>query len=110
MFYKYRKLKTAATISGKQSGILEKLVRRNGKLFLMRFVVLEREGKLRGKILSCQPIEILAGESTESTSSYLPVLADLQPAPISRVLFEELVSPLSTLEFFMSQMTRAPSL
>ena len=94
----------------KQSEIFEKVVLKNGRLFRIRFVVLERGGKLRGKILSCQPIEILAGESTESTSSYLPALADLQPAPISRVLFEELVSPLSTLEFFMSQMTRAPSL
>lgn len=44
-------------ISRNQSGIFEKLVQdRNGWLFRVRFVVVERDGVLRGKVISCEAV------------------------------------------------------
>lgn len=41
----------------KQSEIFERTVRdRDGRLFCVRFVVVEREGVLRGKVISCEQI------------------------------------------------------
>lgn len=40
----------------KQSEIFEKIVSQHGRLFRVRFVVLERGGKLRGKVISCEAI------------------------------------------------------
>ena len=93
----------------KQSEIFERIVNRDGKLFLVRFVIVERAGKLRGKIISCEAVEALAG-SEQPSEGYLPVILNAQAAPSEAVSFEEIVSPYSTLEFFMSQPTRAPSL
>ncbi|MDO8594975.1 MAG: hypothetical protein Q7R93_05730 [bacterium] len=94
----------------KQSEIFERIVNRNGKLFLVRFVVVERAGKLRGKVISCEAIESLSGSTKETSRNYLPILR------LPRIVKDEglrikdcLISPFSSLEFFMSQMTRAPS-
>ena len=95
-------------LTTRQFEIFEKVVRQNGHLFLVRFVILERAGKLRGKVLSCTPIEVLAG-SAEPSTSYLPVFRHTQAAPTETRTFEEILSPFTTLEFFVSQMTRAPS-
>lgn len=40
----------------RQSRFFEKVVSKNGKLFSIRFVIVEREGKLLGKIISCAEI------------------------------------------------------
>jgi len=95
-------------IHQKQSQIFEKVVLRNGKPFLVRFVVVEREGKLRGKVISCEAVETLAGESAD-TKQYLPF--DIGPATHAEETrtFDAIVSPYTSLEFFISQMTRAPS-
>lgn len=42
-----------------QSEVFEKVVRaRNGRLFRVRFVVVERGGALRGRVVSCEPIVV----------------------------------------------------
>ncbi|KKW10836.1 MAG: hypothetical protein UY50_C0025G0008 [Parcubacteria group bacterium GW2011_GWA2_49_9] len=92
-----------------QSEIFEKVVTKNGQLFLVRFVILEREGRLRGKIISCEAIEALPAGATVESEYCLPVFSDIQPAPITRKIFEEIVSPFFTLEFLTSIKIRAPS-
>ena len=109
MFYKPRKRNTVPLVSEKRSEILEKLVQRDGKLFLVRFIVVERKGKLIGKIISCEAIETLSGETVSKEKKCLPVCSEKQSAPASKVVFRKIVSPFSTLEFFMSQPTRAPA-
>lgn len=92
-----------------QSEIYEKVVQRDGELFLVRFVILERGGKLRGKIISCEAIEALPAGITTESEHCLPAFSNVEPAPITQERFEEIVSPFFTLEFFVSQMIRAPS-
>ena len=44
-------------ISQTQSEIFERIVRdRSGRAFRVRFVVVERGGTLRGRIISCEPV------------------------------------------------------
>lgn len=93
----------------RQSEIFEKIVNRDGKAFRIRFVILERGGRLRGKVISCEAIEALSGDIATEEEKCLPVFAAKQSTPTTRVDFREIVSPFSTLEFFMSQMTRAPA-
>lgn len=42
-----------------QSEVFEKIVSdRSGRLFRVQFVVVERSGKLRGRVVSCDPIVV----------------------------------------------------
>jgi|SRR3989344_948994 len=91
-----------------QYEIFEKIVQNDGRLFRIRFVVIERAGKLRGKVISCEPISELRGSVAEPyvlcgncTESDIPVEKEQS--------FSSYVSPFSSSEFFVSQMTRAPS-
>ncbi len=94
----------------KQSDILEKVVSRNGRLFLVRFVVVEREGKLRGRVLSCEAVEALAGETTVATAgTCLPSITFTEEAPFSRRSFHTFISPYFTLDFLTSIQIRAPA-
>lgn len=92
-----------------KSKVFEKVVRKNGKLFLVRFVIVESAGKLRGKIISCEAIEALKGSVSPLQQNFLPFSLGKSSVPASRIPREKIVSPFSSLEFFMSQMTRAPS-
>lgn len=93
-----------------QSEIFEKVVTKNGKFFLVRFVIVERGARLCGRIISCEAIETLPVGVTAETEHCLPAFSALEPAPTTKERFVEIVSPFFTLEFFISQMTRAPSL
>ncbi len=98
-------------IEQKQSEIFEKVVTKNGKLFLVRFVILEREGRLRGKVISCEAIETLSGSTGKATKICLPLFRTYPTVTDEGLTIKDCVlSPFSTLEFFMSQPTRAPSL
>ncbi len=98
-------------IHQKQLEIFERVVSRNGRLFLVHFVILERGGKLRGKVLSCEAIEVLAGEvSTTMEATCLPSVTFTDEAPLSHELFGEVVSPYFSLDFLTSIQIRAPSL
>ena len=92
-----------------QSEIFEKVATKNGKLFLVRFVIVERGQKLRGRIISCEAIETLPIGVTTESEHCLPSFSDVQPAPITGKRFEEIVSPFFTFEFLTSIKIRAPS-
>ena len=96
-------------IQQKQSEIFEKVVSRNGRLFLVRFVIVERESKLRGRILSCEAIEALAGAEVSSEVTCLPSITFTDEAPIADKLFEEIISPYFCLDFLTSIKIRAPA-
>ena len=89
--------------------IFERVIRQNGRLFRVRFVILEREGKLRGKIISCEPVEVIDEIGAVEGKYFLPVSFSAQGAPRGKTCFQGIVSPFSELEFFTSQMPRAPS-
>lgn len=92
-----------------QSEVFEKVVTKSGKLFLVRFVIVERGGKLRGRVISCEAIEALPAGATAESEHCLPAFSDVQPAPVTNERFEEIVSPFFTLEFLTSIKIRAPS-
>lgn len=92
-----------------QSGVFHGTVRQNGRLFRMCFVVFEREGKLRGKIISCEPVGVLSDFSATQREHYLPGFMYKQSAPESAVRFQEIISPFSVLEFLTSIQIRAPA-
>ncbi len=92
-----------------QFEVFEKVVSRNGRLFLVSFVVVEREGKLRGRVLSYEAIQTLAGTTETHEVTYLPSVTFAEEAPISRRSFYKLVSPYFTLDFLTSIQIRAPA-
>lgn len=96
-------------IGQKQSEIFEKVVSKNGQLFLVRFIIVEREGKLRGRVLSCEAIRSLPRAAAESGAPCLPAVTFSEPSPISRKLFGEVISPYFSLDFLTSIQIRAPS-
>ncbi len=93
----------------KRSEVFEKVILRNGRLFRVQFVILERGGKLRGRVLSCEAIETLAGAETFFEGICLPSISFVGEAPLSRKLFEIVASPYFTLDFLTSIMVRAPA-
>ena len=94
---------------GRESEVFEKIARRGGKLFRVRFVVVERNGVLRGRVISCEPIETLSGEVLTKEKVCLPVFRCAKSAPVKKVRFQKIVSPFTTLDFLTSIKIRAPS-
>jgi len=95
------------------SEIFEKNVYKNGKLFLVRFVVVERGARLCGRIISCEEIRGLNADKTQTERGgrlYLPIHRHSKAVKDEGLKIKDsFISPFFTLEFFMSQMTRAPS-
>ena len=101
-------------ISNKQlNSIFERIIRdSNGVLVRVRFTVVEVDGKFRGQVISAEPLVSMAEESkSDDTVVCLPCLKDNKIlVDISNTGFETILSPYFSLEFFMSQPTRAPAL
>ncbi len=96
-------------------GIFEKVLRgKDGRLYAVRFVVTEIAGQTRARVISASPVAELGGrvngEGCRKIELCLPTLAT-EPEPKPQSVFNiNFVSPrLSSLEFFVSQMIRAPS-
>ncbi len=94
-------------IASKQlNSTFERIVRdKNGVLVRVRFTVVEIEGKLSARIISAEPVVTKSQDVV-----YLPVsidaaelAQDVTPSFISKI------SPYISLDFFMSQPTRAPA-
>ena len=96
-------------VNQKQSEIFEKVVTKNGQLFLVRFIVIERGGKLRGRVLSCEAIKSLPEITTDNGVLYFPEVTFGEVAPISRKFFGEIASPYFSLDFLTSVHIRAPA-
>lgn len=87
----------------KQSEIFEKIVTgKDGVLFRVLFVVVQRAGVLRGKILSC---ELLKKEESPLLSAVAATSAPVE----SPQEFIPVCSPFSYLDFLTSIQIRAPS-
>ena len=106
-------------IKAPQIGIFEKIVRsKNGQLLRVRFEVSEINGQLKGRVISTEAIaEFAALGGTVSATHTTKSEAIFLPVSISKTITEKtvsfaytpVVSPFSTLLFFTSQPTRAPS-
>jgi|SRR6185369_6939994 len=97
-------------IQSHNKGIFEKVIAaRNGQLVRVRFAIVEIEGILRGQVLSVTPIVSVEGE-VASANLYLPASVETDVFEAVESSFNSVfVSPFTTLEFFMSQPTRAPA-
>ena len=101
-------------IHQRQSDIFEKIVQRNGRLFRVRFIVVESAGKLRGRIVSYE--EVLTVSSVKDKGLRIKDFLCLPPSRARHAVKDEglrikdsFSSPYFSLEFFTSQMTRAPA-
>ncbi|HEY4499014.1 MAG TPA: hypothetical protein VJH94_03050 [Candidatus Paceibacterota bacterium] len=95
-------------------GIFQKTLRgKDGRLFNVCFEVIEIAGHTRARIISATPVCELKGNcaKTTTTRAYLPVSRAEPPPTPKPQEFHSYTSPFfSELDFFVSQMTRAPSL
>jgi hypothetical protein len=96
-------------------GVYEKVLRApDGRLVRVTFAIVEVNGALRGRVISMEPVLQVAGvvarREVRAKTLYLPISVekDIHEAVIS-IFRKEVVSPYTTLDFFMSQPTRAPS-
>jgi len=88
-----------------------------GVLICVRFTVVEVNGVFKGQVISAEPIITSTKDTAGVNESYkgesivcLPCLKDNKiPVDISNTGFETILSPYFSLEFFMSQPTRAPA-
>ena len=85
----------------KESKIFEKTAQRGGKLFRIRFVVIERNGVLRGRIISCELLQeetpLLASAGTTGS------------AVVGTRKFLSIRAPFFWLDFLTSIHIRAPA-
>jgi hypothetical protein len=102
-------------IPSSYKGIYEKVLRApDGRLVRVQFAIVEVNGTLRGRVISMEPVLQVAGavanREVKGKTLYLPISVqkDIYEAVVS-TFKKEVVSPYSSLEFFMSQPTRAPS-
>lgn len=107
----YREGKKEMLVQSLQTKILEKVVRgKNGRLVRVRFEVTEIDGRTYGRILSVSPIHELKPCTTiyRSIAQLAGARKEKEPRPVLGFT-DSVVSPFTSLEFFVSQMTRAPS-
>lgn len=94
------------------NSIFERIVKdKNGELVRVRFIVVEIDGKFQGQIVSAEPLKKV--EEVKKSAEKTLLLPLFSQHLISYEKFVEIyfskISPYTTLEFFMSQPTRAPS-
>ena len=97
----------------KKSEIFEKVVHdKTGRIFRVQFVVVERNGVLRGKVISCQEIKGLRGCTGKRPSCghiLLAGTATRKSARISKRGYRPILSPFSQFDFLTEIKIRAPS-
>ncbi len=96
-----------ATRNTNINGIFERIVKdKDGNLIRIRFTVVEVNGQFQPQIISAMPFV-----QQKETVIALPIVKTPKVI-ISKIVpsFVSKISPTETLEFFMSQPTRAPSL
>jgi len=99
-----------------QSDIFEKVVQRDGKIFRIRFVIIERCGQLRGKVISCEEVHTIRtygkGTKYERRTSCLPPSCSQQQVKGERSKVKSIrVSPFFNISDLLTPIKiRAPSL
>ncbi|MDE2188264.1 MAG: hypothetical protein KGJ35_00840 [Patescibacteria group bacterium] len=101
-------------IQSGNKGIFERIIAdKNGRLMRVRFAVIEVDGELRGRVISVAPVLQIAPQPKAAPRTILCLSCSAVTATkiTSKVRpWNNLTSPyFSSLEFFMSQPTRAPS-
>ncbi len=100
-------------VSQEKTGSFERTVcDRNGRFFRVRFVVVEQDGAVRGRIVSVTPVAAIMGETVgPATKPILCLPMCSRSAFLSEsATFNPIQSPyVFSFDFFVSQMTRAPS-
>lgn len=101
-------------------GIYERIIRaKDGRLVRVHFVVSENGGRLKGQIISVEPVEVsveaAATQSRQPQQSqiFLPgatLEKNTAVKTVRKIPATSHASPYSFFDFFMSQPTRAPSL
>lgn len=91
------------------NSIFERIVKdKNGLLVRVRFTVIEVDGKFQVQVISATPFV-----STEDKTENVVCLPCLKENKIATEKlyesFDSIISPYFSLEFFMSQPTRAPA-
>src|SRR3989344_8348375 len=96
-----------------QQGIFEKVLRgKDGRLYAVRFVITDTDGQIRGRVLSVEPVLELGyrGKGIGYRVKRLclaSIYTEPKPEP-KQPYTNPLGSPyFSSLDFFVSQMTRA---
>ncbi|MEK7208150.1 MAG: hypothetical protein AAB699_01215 [Patescibacteria group bacterium] len=105
-------------LSEKHSQIFERIVRdRGGRLFRVRFVVVQRGGRLRGRVVSCEQAQELDGFKIQdsrfkSQTCCLPAWKQLQVVKSEELKVSSFFpSPyFNKFTFLISNNIRAPSL
>jgi|SRR3989344_5983982 len=103
-----------------QQGIFEKVLRgKDGRLYAVRFVITDTDGQIRGRVLSIVPVSELPSRITiyrnKTETSFYNQRVLNAPTKKTERFFQRacdglITSPyFSSLDFFVSQMTRAPS-
>ena len=94
-----------------ENRVFERKIRaKNGQLMLVRFTVSTQGGKVRGRILSIEPVASLPGDTLRQEKICLPKAPTCNAQPICKSVPQAIISPFTSLQFFVSQPTRAPSL
>ncbi len=94
-------------------GLFEKVLRaKDGRLYAVVFSVSELEGQVRAKIIRATLVDELEG--TQDLSGMAPICLSCNSSSLEQEkqvdTYGAFVSPsVSELDFFVSQMTRAPS-
>ncbi len=91
--------------------IFERIVKgKNGILVCVRFIVVEINGSFQPQIISATPLVISEENTKEGEIICLPKIKISEIAPLDTAsAFVSFISPYFSLEFLMSQPTRAPS-
>lgn len=95
-------------IQNKQlNSIFERIVKdNNGVLVCVRFTIIEVDGVFKGYVISAEPLV----SKTEKDVVCLPCLKEKKVIfDDIKIDFSSILSPYFSLEFFMSQPTRAPA-
>ena len=93
-----------------QSEVFERLTRdRRGRLFRVRFTLIERGGIIRGKVLSCEKVLEIAGGATWQNIFLLPTLLSATKAHSLVSGAFRFRSPFSIFDFYFSQPIRGPA-
>lgn len=89
------------------NSIFERIIRdSNGVLVRVRFTVVEVNGVFKGRVISAEPLI----SKTDEEVVCLPCIKESKVIAEDAVIdFSSILSPYFSLEFFMSQPTRAPA-
>ncbi len=89
------------------NSIFERIVEdKNGVLVRVRFTIIEKNGRFQGQIISAEP---LISQIEKEKVLCLSCVKSLKVSIDSSIAFTPILSPYFTLEFLMSQPTRAPA-